>query len=107
MSEWLFTCFQNNSMKANSEKINPLARISSYMTFQQRKLTLNSFVISQFSYYSILWMFHSRRFKNRINDIHERAIRNIYQDYSVSFTDLLAKVEQSPADYKALRNVTR
>ena len=36
-------------------------------------------------------MFHSRRLKNHINHIHERALRIIYPGYSSSFTKLLRK----------------
>ena len=36
-------------------------------------------------------MFHSRKWNNRINKIHERALRLVYKDYSSSFDDLLAK----------------
>ena len=72
--------------KKDSEKINALARISSYMIFRQRKL-----VVSHFPYCPIAWMFHSRWLNNRINNINERVLRIVYQDYETSFTDLLAK----------------
>ena len=36
-------------------------------------------------------MFHSRRRNNRINIIHERALRIIYQDYNSAFKELLRK----------------
>ena len=36
-------------------------------------------------------MFHSRKLNNRINKIHERALRLVYKDYTSSFDDLLAK----------------
>ena len=39
---------------------------------------------------SLVWLFHSRRLNNRINHIHESALRIIYQDYS-SFKDVLRK----------------
>ena len=35
-------------------------------------------------------MFHSRKLNNRINKIHERALRLVYKDYTSSFDDLLA-----------------
>ena len=35
-------------------------------------------------------MFHSRKLNNRINNIHERALRLVYKDYTSSFDDLLA-----------------
>ena len=36
-------------------------------------------------------MFHSRRLNNRVNHIHERALRIVYQDYNSSFKELLRK----------------
>ena len=34
-------------------------------------------------------MFHSRQFNNRINKIHERALRLAYKDNKMTFNDLL------------------
>ena len=36
-------------------------------------------------------MFHSRRIYNRIDHIHERALKMIYQDYNSSFKEVLRK----------------
>ena len=36
-------------------------------------------------------MFYSRKLKNEINHIHERAIRPVYKDYTSSFDELLFK----------------
>ena len=36
-------------------------------------------------------MFHCRKLNNRINKIHEKALRLVYKDYILSFDDLLAK----------------
>ena len=36
-------------------------------------------------------MFHNRKLNNRINRIHDRALRLIYQDNSLSFAELLEK----------------
>ena len=36
-------------------------------------------------------MFHSRKLNNRINHIHERALRLVYKDYTSSFDELLLK----------------
>ena len=76
--------------KAN-QKINALARIAYYMNLEQRKLILNSFITSHFSYCPLVWMFHSRKLNNKINSLHERALRIIYQDYRSSFSELLNK----------------
>ncbi|XP_057290348.1 uncharacterized protein LOC130613047 [Hydractinia symbiolongicarpus] len=74
-----------------SQKLNALTRMTSFMNFNKKKLLMNSFVISQFNYCPLVWMFHNRALNNRINRIHEKALRIVYSDSSSSFTDLLHK----------------
>ena len=75
--------------KKASRKVSAVARISSLMRFEQRKRIVNLFITSHFSHYPLVWMFHSRRINNRIDHIHERALKIIYQDYNSSFKELL------------------
>ena len=77
--------------KKASQKLNALARMASSLKFKQRKLLLNAFITSQFSYAPVVWMFHSRKLNNRINHIHEMAMRLVYKDYTSSFDELLFK----------------
>ena len=46
---------------------------------------------SQFQYYPLVWMFHSRTINNRINKLHERALRLVYKDDQYTFKQLLDK----------------
>ena len=66
--------------KKASQKLNAFARIACSLKFDQRKLLLNAFIISQFSYAPVVWMFHNRKLNNHINCIHERALRIVYQE---------------------------
>ena len=50
---------------------------------------MKAFIESQFSYCPLIWMFCSRKLNNRINFIHERALRLVYDDYENSFEYLL------------------
>ena len=53
---------------------------------------MNAFIESQFSHCPLVWMFcFSRRLNSRINHIHERALRIIYEDYVSSFKELLKR----------------
>ena len=63
------------------------------MNFNQRMTIMNTFILSQFGYCPLIWMFHSRGLNNRINRIHERSLRIIYQDHKSSFEDLLSTDE--------------
>ena len=59
------------------------------MTIDQRRLILNSFITSHFSYCPIVWRFHNRKLNERIIHIHERAIRTVHNDFNSSFQELL------------------
>ena len=50
---------------------------------------MKAFVISQFNYCPLIWMFHNRALNNRINKIHKRALRLVYQNKNLSFNELL------------------
>ena len=52
---------------------------------------MNAFILSQFSYCPLIWMFHSRKLNHRINKIHERALRIVYNDHQCTFEELLER----------------
>ena len=70
-------------------KIKTLARIAPFLNKRKRKLLMNAFFKSQFSYCPLSWMFHSLTLNNKINKLHKRCLRIIYADNTSSFTDLL------------------
>ena len=74
-----------------SKKLHALARISQYMSIHKRRMTMKAFIASEFGYCPLVWMFHSRKLNSRVNKLHERALRIVYQDYASSFTELLEK----------------
>ena len=78
-------------IKAN-RKLFALARISNYLTFYQKRTLIKAFFESQFRYWSLTWMFHSRKSNNKINLLHERALRMIYNDKFHYFRNFLIKI---------------
>ena len=76
--------------KQASNKLYALARISHYLDAHKRKILMKSFIISQFNYCPIIWMYCQRRCNNTINRIHERALRIAYNDYVSDFKTLLS-----------------
>ena len=77
--------------KKASQKVSALARVARILSFQKRRIILNTFIESQFSYCPLVWMFCSKKLNRRINHIHERAIRLVYDDYTSTFEQLLQK----------------
>ena len=54
-------------------------------------MTMKAFIASEYGYCPYFRMFHSRILNSRVNKLHERALRMVYQDYVSSFTELLEK----------------
>ena len=81
----------NNSCAKPSQKLNALCRVSSFMSTNNKRLVMKVFISSQFSYCPLIWMNHSRTLNNKINRIHERSLRVVYNDKAVTFKELLDK----------------
>ena len=75
--------------KKVSLKLHALARISNLLSVDKLRILMKSFIESQFAYCPLIWMFHSRTLNNRINRLHERALRLVYKDSKLSFEALL------------------
>ena len=93
----------NNICKKASQKLNALARISPYMDIQKRRTIMKSFITSQFGYCPLIWMFHSRGLNNKINSLHERALRITYGDKNLTFQELLEKDQSVSAHQRNLQ----
>ena len=50
---------------------------------------MKTFFEYQVGYCPLIWMFHSREVNNKINNLQERSLRIVYNDYITSFEDLL------------------
>ena len=77
--------------KTASQKISALARVAPYMNKEKKQKLMNAFFRSQFSYCSLVWMFHTRRLETKINHLHERCLRLVYSDNTSTFQELLHK----------------
>ena len=81
----------NKLCKTASQKLHALARVACYMDTAKWKIVMNAFISSQFSYCPLVWMFHSRKLNNRINKIHERALKIVYGDTNATYEELLSR----------------
>ena len=61
------------------------------MSTNQAQLLMRSFIMSQFSYCTLIWICHSRNIDTQISKLHERGLRLVYNDKSSSFRELLAR----------------
>ena len=75
--------------KKGNQKLHALARIAPFLHKDKLKIIMKTFIQSQFNYCPLVWMFHNRTLNNKINRLHERALRLVYNDYKSTFEQLL------------------
>ena len=90
-SKLMFDSHVKSLCKKASQKLNALSRVAYQLDFNQRKLLMNVFITSQFSYTPVVWMLHSRKQSQYINRMHERALRVVYKNCNTSFDQLPEK----------------
>jgi hypothetical protein len=73
-----------------NRKLTDISRYASFLSHDQLRSTIKGFVESQFKYCNLVWMFHSRELNHKINRVHERALRLLYND-DATFEQLLIR----------------
>ena len=81
----------NNICKSASNQLNALIRLKHLLGFKKRKVLVNTFVMSNFNYCSLVWNFSSAQSLNKIENLQKRALRFLLNDYDSTYEDLLEK----------------
>ena len=61
------------------------------MDLPKRRILMNAFFNAQLNCCPTIWMFHSRSPNDKINRLHGRCLRMIYNDKQSNFEELLVK----------------
>ena len=77
-----------NLCRTAQYKLHALRRIRKYLTLDKAKLLGNAFIDSQFNYAPLIWMFCHKTTCLKIQKIHHKTLKVIYQS-DVSYNDQL------------------
>ena len=66
--------------KKSGQKLNALSRITTQMGFTKKRTLVNAFFLSQFNYCNLVWVCYNRTLNDKINRLHERCLRLIFND---------------------------
>ena len=91
--------------KKGSQKLHALACVSKYFSKDKMRVIMKTFITSQFNYCPLTWMFHSRALNNKINKLHERALRLVYNEENLSFQELLDLDKSVTVHHKNLQKL--
>ena len=68
-----------NPCRKAQYKLHALRRIRKFLTIEKAKMLSNAFIDSQFNYAPLLWMFCRKTLYSKIEKIHHRTLKVIYQ----------------------------
>ena len=95
----------NRICKSAAKQLNALIRLKRFLCFQERKAPVNSFVLSNFNYCTLVWMFASSKSLTKIEKLHNRVLRFMHDDYSSSYERILEKSGKFSMDVKRKQTV--
>ena len=90
----------NHICKSAANQLNALIRLKRYLGFQERKALVNSFVLSNFNYCTLVWMLASSKSLTKIENLNKRALRFMLNDYSSFYKGILEKFGKFSIDFK-------
>ena len=93
-----------NQCKKAGRKLSALKRICKFMSLERRRTLMKSFTELQFGYCPLVWMFCGRKSNNRTNNLHQKALRVVYNDNQSSFENLLLKYRSASIHHRNIRS---
>ena len=81
--DFLFEKLSKNAIR----KLHALARVTPYTDPSKKRILINVFFDSKFKYCPFIWMRHSRKLYHKINRLHEKCLRIIYNDKTSSYEE--------------------
>ena len=87
-----------------SRQVTVLQRMKKILSFETKKDIYFSFILSNFNYFSEVWNQCSKRYRDKLEKVNERALRFVFSDYHSPYATLLQRFELSSLENQ--RNCT-
>ena len=98
-----FNLHVSNICRSATNQLSALIRLKSYLSFNAKRVLINSYIISNFNYFPLVWMFSTAKSLNKTESLQKRALRFLCNDYSISYEGLLEKTGKVKMNVYRLR----
>ena len=88
-----FNSHVSNVCNKASRQLNVLQRLKGSLDYASRLSIYKSFIMSNFNYCPVVWMFTSKSSLSKLEDIQRRALRFVLDDYTSDYHELLNKAD--------------
>ena len=89
--------------KSAVTQLNALIRLKQFLSVHGKEVLINSFIMSNFNYCPLVWMFTSAQSVNKIENLQKQALSFLYGDFEASYEDLLLKRGKPTMNVRRLR----
>ena len=86
-------------------QLNVLQRLKGSLDFDSRMVIYKSFIISNFNYCPVVWLFTSKSSLSKLENIQKRALKFVLNDYESDYNDLLTKANVPGIKIMTLRKL--
>ena len=92
-------------LKTANKKIIVFSRVANYLNYEKCKIPYNAFIMSNFNYCPLIWMYHGMISSNQVDRVQNRALRILNNNFTVPFEVLLARTDIRKAHTKNLQKL--
>ena len=79
--------------KAN-RKVSAFSRVAPYLNDKKGKILYDTFIMSNFNYCPIIWMYHGKTLNNRVDHVQSRSLRILHNDFGIPYEVLLERTDE-------------
>ena len=98
-----FSLHVSNICKSAANQLSSLIRLNNFLCFNRKRVLINSYFMSNLYYCLLVWIFSNAKSLKRIGNLQKAALRFLYNNYQLSYEELLYKVKSSTMNVKRLR----
>ena len=102
-SQLNFNVHVSNMCNKAGRQLNVLQRLKGSLDYSSRLSIYKSFIMSNFNYCPVVWMFTSKSSLSKLEGIQKRALRFVLDDYTSDYVELLDKANVPGMKIMALR----
>ena len=97
-----FSLHASNICKSVANQLNALTRLNNFLRFEGKRVLINRYFMSNFNYCPLVWMFSNAKSLKKSGNLQKRALRFLYNNYQLSYEELLHNANSSTINIKRL-----
>ena len=88
-----------------NRKVSSFSFVDNSLNYEKGKILYYKFLMSDFNYCSLIWMYLGKASSNRVDRVQKKALRILQNDFSMSFEVILTRTDERKVHTKILQKL--